>query len=147
MKTKACLLLIVGFLVGAGDAPDEKKKDLAKFQGTWALGELTYNGEDHTKLGFKVTFKGNEGLIEGNDDVNREYARIKFKLDPSAKPRIMDITVSDGSQTDAKMEGIYEFKGEELRICVKVFGNDRPSEFASPDSSSIVLMVLKKPAK
>lgn|ERR1019366_9584477 len=144
MKSKVSLLFIVALLLGAGGAPDDQKKELAKFAGTWSLGELLYNGEDHSKLNFKVTFKGNEGIVEGNDDVKREYARIKFKLDPSAKPKIMDITVAAGSQTDATMAGIYEFKDGELRMCVRVVGKDRPTEFASPEDSSIVLLVLKK---
>ena len=147
MKSKAGLLFVVTLLLGASGAPDDQKKELAKFQGEWALGELLYNGEDHSKLAFKVTFKGNEGIIEGNDTVKNEYARIKFKLDPSAKPKNMDITVSAGSQTDATMEGIYEFKDGELRMCVKVFGKDRPKEFGSAEDSSTVLMTLKRPAK
>ena len=37
-----------------------------------------------------------------------------------------------------------QLKDDELRICAKVFGTDRPSEFKSPDGSSIVLLKLKK---
>jgi uncharacterized protein (TIGR03067 family) len=59
----------------------------------------------------------------------------------------MDITIAAGSQTDATMEGIYELKDDELRICAKVFGKDRPSEFAAPEGSSIVLLTLKRAAK
>jgi uncharacterized protein (TIGR03067 family) len=147
MKSKAGLLGLVVLLLGAGGGADDQKKELAKFAGTWELAELTYNGEDESKLAFKVTFKGDEATIEGNADVKSEYAKIKFKLDPSAKPKIMDITVAGGSQTDAKMEGIYEFKDGQLRMCVKVFGQNRPTEFAAPADSSTVLMVLKKPAK
>jgi uncharacterized protein (TIGR03067 family) len=145
MKWKSGLLFVVVLVLGAGGAADDQKKELAKFAGTWNLSELTFSGEEH-KLKFNVVFKGNEGVVEGNDDVKREYAKIKFMLDPTAKPKIMDITVAAGSQTDAKMEGIYEFKDGDLRMCVKVFGKDRPTEFASPADSSIVLLVLKKAA-
>lgn len=147
MKSTAAFLGIL-LLLGAGGGDDaDKKKELAKFGGEWALHELTYNGEDHTKLNFTVVFKGDEATIKGNDDVKKEYAKIKIKIDPTTNPKILDITVADGSQTDAKMEGIYDFKDGKLRMCVKVFGNDRPSEFSSPADSSIVLMVLKKAEK
>jgi uncharacterized protein (TIGR03067 family) len=136
-----CALIAVLFL-GAGAATDAKK-ETAKFQGTWNLSALTYDGEEH-KLKFKVVFKGNEGVVEGNDAVQTEYAKIKFKLDPAASPKSMDITVIGGSQTDASMEGIYELKDDELRICAKVFGKGRPGEFKAPDGSATVLLVLKK---
>ena len=79
------------------------------------MDEVTYNGEEH-KLKFKIVFKGNEGTVLENDKITNEYAKIKVKIDPSTKPKIMDITVSAGSQTDATMEAIYELKGDELRF-------------------------------
>ena len=140
----AAVLGLVVLSLGAGGSGDEQKKELAKFAGTWALGECRYDGTDHSNLKFKIVFKGDEGKVEGNDKVTNEYAKIKFTLDPTAKPKTMDLTVSAGSQTDAKMEAIYEFKDNELRICAKVFGTGRPKEFDAPDGSSTVLIVLKR---
>lgn len=142
MKMKIGLVVMTILALGAGATADAKK-DLEKLAGTWETSELIYNGKEH-KLKFKVVFKGDQGVVQDNEKVTNEYARIKFKLDPAAKPRAMDITIVAGSQTDAKMEGIYELKGDELRICAKVFGNDRPTEFAAPDGSSIVLLTLKR---
>jgi uncharacterized protein (TIGR03067 family) len=143
MNTNVGLLLAIGLAIGGGDAAREKK-EIEKLQGTWSVSELTYNGKDHSKLKFNFVFKGNEAVVEGDDKIKVEYARIKVKVDPTTMPKLFDITVAGGTQKDAVMEGIYEFKGEELRICAKVFGKDRPAEFASPDGSSIVLMVLKR---
>ena len=145
MKTKAGLLLVALLMMGANyqDA-DATKKELAKFAGTWTISELTYNGEDHSKLKFNIVFKGDEAIIEGNDQVKKEYGRFKLKIDPTTKPKLLDISVSLGVQKDTSMEGIYEFKGDDLRFCVKVFGKDRPTEFSSPDGASIALVVLKR---
>lgn len=142
MKAKLGCAFIAVLLLGAGDATDVKK-ETAKLQGTWNLHAITYDGEE-LKLKFKIVFKGNEGVVEGNDQVQTEYAKIKFKIDPAAKPKSLDITVIGGSQTDATMQGIYELKDDELRICAKVFGKDRPSEFKAPEGSATVLLVLKK---
>jgi uncharacterized protein (TIGR03067 family) len=140
-KLSCCLatLLILG-----GGGGTEQKKELAKFAGTWTVTELIFNGKDHSNLKFNFVFKGDEAVIEGNDNIKLEYARLKILLDPTTKPKILDIKVLGGIQKDATLEGIYEFKGDELRICLKVFGNDRPSEFASPDGESIALLVLKR---
>jgi hypothetical protein len=35
MKTRCLALLAIGFLLGADDPKDAKKKDLDKLQGTW----------------------------------------------------------------------------------------------------------------
>jgi len=146
MKTKLACLLVVALTLGAGGESGQKQ-EVAKFAGTWALSECRYDGRDHSSLKFKVVFRGNEGKIEGNDKVASEYDKIKFKLDATMTPRAIDITVSAGSQTDATMQGIYEFKDGELRICAKVFGNGRPKDFDAPDGSSSVLLVLKRESK
>ena len=146
MKTKVLCIFAVALSLGAGEAPDGLKKELGKLAGTWSVHELTYDGEDHSKLKFKVVFKGNEGAVQGDDSVKDQYSKIKFKIDPSAKPKTMDITIAAGSQTDATMEAIYEVKDDELRICAKVVGKDRPKEFAAPEGSNTVLLVLKRDA-
>jgi uncharacterized protein (TIGR03067 family) len=141
----ACVFLSAGF-VPAGDAPkDVAKKDLAKLQGTWTAKTVIYNGKDFLadgKGGFRFVVKDDVAVIEGNKAVKKEYARIKLKLDPSATPRLVDITVGGGSQAGAVIEGIYELKGDEWRICARVLGKERPLEFGSPEGSSIVLLVL-----
>jgi uncharacterized protein (TIGR03067 family) len=146
MRWKIACLFLVALSLGAGGTADAEKKEFAKIAGAWSLSELKYDGEEH-KLKFKIVFKGNEGKVEGNASVSNEYEKIKFKLDPSATPKTMDITIAAGSQTDATMQGIYELKDDELRICAKVFGTGRPKEFAAPDGSSTVLLVLKREAK
>jgi uncharacterized protein (TIGR03067 family) len=145
------LMLTAATMLGAagGDSKykDVAKKDLEAFQGTWTSAELIYNGKDFLadgKTPLRFIFKGNEATIEASEAVKKEYARIKIKLDPAGMPRCVDITVSAGAQLDAVIEGIYELKKDEIRICAKVFGNERPSEFASPAGSSVVLLVLKR---
>jgi uncharacterized protein (TIGR03067 family) len=147
MKSKVATLFVVALSLGAGGTAESEKKEVAKFAGTWTMSECKYDGEDQSKLKLKIVFKGNEGTVQGNDSVTDQYGKLKFKLDPSATPKSIDITISAGSQTDATMQGIYELKDDELRICAKVFGTGRPKEFAAPDGSSTVLLVLKKEAK
>lgn len=143
-------LSIVGF-AGAGDqAKDAVKKDLKAFDGSWTTASLTYNGKDFLEGGknpLRFVFKNGEAVIEGSDEVKKEYAKIKVKLDPGTMPKTMDITVTGGVQLNAVIEGIYELKKDEIRVCAKVFGKDRPTEFASPAGSSIVLMTLKREPK
>jgi uncharacterized protein (TIGR03067 family) len=140
-------LLACFLLVAAEPAKDGKEKPPVNLDGTWVPTSLIYNGKDMTrdkKTQFRFIFKGNEAVVEGSKDVRKEYARIKVKLDPSFDPHIIDMTIGGGSQEGARIEGIYELKDDELKICAKVFGGDRPTEFASPEGSSVVLLVLKR---
>jgi uncharacterized protein (TIGR03067 family) len=130
------------------DGPkDAAQKELDALQGKWVTASLIYNGKDFLadgKRGFHFVFKGAEAAIEGNAAVKKEYAKIKVKLDAAATPKCIDITVTGGIQLNATIEGIYELKGDELKICAKVFGNERPTEFASGEGASIALLVLKR---
>jgi uncharacterized protein (TIGR03067 family) len=138
------LLLPILFAGLALWARGDAAKDLDKLQGTWVASQVTYNGKDHNKLKLRFTIKKDQIVVEGTDDVKKEYAKIGFKLDASTKPHCIDITVMAGGQEGAKMEGIYELKDDELKICVKVFGMDRPNEFAAPEGASTALVVLKR---
>ena len=141
------LFLAILLLTAADEPKDAAKKDLAKLQGIWTPTSMVFNGKDHSVEGkgaFKMVFKGDIASVEGSDEIKREYAKVRFTLQPGFKPKLVDLEIVGGSQEKAKMEGVYEITGDEFRICVKVFGNDRPTEFASAEGSSVVLVVLKR---
>jgi uncharacterized protein (TIGR03067 family) len=130
----------------ADDAKKEVKKDLDRLQGTWTVMALTYNGEDSAakvpNLQFKI--EGDVLAVVGNDEVKKEYAKMQLVLDPATKPKLLDFKVTGGTQKDATIEGIYELKDDELTICAKVLGKDRPTKFESPAGQSVALLVLKR---
>jgi uncharacterized protein (TIGR03067 family) len=156
---KRCLFvaLAVGLfaagLPGAADAPkkepDAAKKDLDKLQGSWAAAALDYNGAAHEELAKQIhfVFKDDAVAVEAGDEVRKEYAALRFKLDPSTSPKVVDITVTGGVQKDAVYEGIYELKDDELKICARVAGKERPTEFAAPAGSSLFVITLKREKK
>jgi uncharacterized protein (TIGR03067 family) len=147
MKTKLLFVAVAGLLLAADDAKDAVKKDIEKLQGTWIASSLRYNGKDHDtngKFRLQFVFKGDKVTVESSDEVKKEYAKLTFKIDPSAKPAQVDMLITSGNQKDAKVEGIYAIDKDELKICAKVFGNERPTEFASEEGSSVVLIVLKR---
>jgi uncharacterized protein (TIGR03067 family) len=150
-------ILLIGMLLGSAigqapkDAPKETPKDspaakeTEKLQGEWKVTHLMYNGKDMTeRFPLSFVFKGDMATLEGDGAVIKEYPKLKFKLDPSTTPKIADVTVVGGAQDVATLEGIYELKGDELQICLKVFANDRPGEFAAPSESNNALLKLKR---
>jgi uncharacterized protein (TIGR03067 family) len=154
MRPVACLLLVfvVAFLgpVIAQTPKDEPKdspaaKDVEKLQGEWKVTQLIYNGKDMTeKFGLSFVFKGDTATLEGDGAVLKEYPKLKFKLDPSTTPKLADVSVVGGTQDVATFEGIYEVKGDDLQICLKVFAQDRPADFTAEASSNNALLKLKR---
>jgi uncharacterized protein (TIGR03067 family) len=146
MKTKAVLILVAVIAIAADDPKEAVKKELDKIQGSWTAESIHFNGKEYAdgQGKIKLVFKGDQATVEAAAKVKKEYAKMTMKLDPSTDPKCIDITVTAGVQKDVVMEGIYELKGDELRICAKVFGKDRPGKFESTDGSSVVLIVFKR---
>src|SRR5262245_11171379 len=114
---------------GGESAKQERgKQELAKLQGVWKVTALTYNGKDYLAdgmSGFEFAIKGDEAVVQGNDKVKKEYARLRLKLEPEVMPKFLELTITGGVQKDAKLEGIYELKDRDFKLCVRVFGVDR----------------------
>jgi uncharacterized protein (TIGR03067 family) len=139
-----CCLLGTLTTTALADDKADAKKDLKALEGNWDVESLVFNGEelkDKYKLSF--VFKEDSFTIEGDDNIKKEYGKFKIKLDPSTNPKCMDFTVSLGNQKDLTLEGLYEVKGDDLRLCFRV-GKDRPTEFKSAENSNTALVTLKR---
>jgi uncharacterized protein (TIGR03067 family) len=144
---KIALILLGGLLLAADAPKGAVKKDLDKLKGAWKVASAEYDGQDVSNDGmtnFKLVFKGDKATIEGNDEVKKGYAKMTFKLDPSTKPKSVDIHITSGEQKDNVIEGIYELKGNEFKICAKLTGKERPTKFATAEGTSTVLVVFKR---
>lgn len=145
-KSMGLLMMVSGALMaGPQLASQELAPELKPFQGTWVAEKVIYNGTDHgEKLKLRLVLKENQFTVEAEEKVKKEYGKFMIKLDPSTSPKCLDITISDGVQKGASMEGIYELKDDVFRICARVFGNERPTAFEAPDGSSCVLVELRR---
>ena len=143
-------IVLIGMLLGAvvgQDAPKDTPaaKEIEKLQGDWKVTHLVYNGKDMTdRFGLSFVFKGDTATLQGDNAVLKEYPKLKFKLDTSTTPKLADVTVVGGTQDVATLEGIYELKGDDLQICLKVFAQDRPGDFTAEGGSSNALLKLKR---
>lgn len=147
-------LALLLLLAGPGTTGDKKadknlEAELKKITGTWNPDSVLYNGVEWAKkTPFRFVVEGEKVTVTGTAEIRLDYAKLKFSLDPRATPKILDMTITEGIQKGLTIEGIYEFKGEdELRICGKYAGKDRPAEFSSPGGSGIVLLIMKREKK
>ncbi|HEV3237824.1 MAG TPA: TIGR03067 domain-containing protein [Gemmataceae bacterium] len=139
-------LVIVTYAAGA-DKDDKAKEDKQKLQGTWKLisFEVAGKGDDDTKDenrelvidGDKITVK-NEG---------KEVEQESFVLDPTKKPKNIEVTTLTGDDKNKKRLGIYELDGDNLKICIDEKGEARPAEFKTKEGGSQILVTLKRVKK
>ena len=117
------------------------KDDLNKLEGTWHMVACEEGGKllapentnpadfltfDGTKLHFKSGLRGLPGT---------------FTIDPSKNPKWMDHTFQDGKLV---YKGIYEFKGDKLRVFMGLPGGERPSEFKTKEGEKPWLRTFER---
>lgn len=140
-------LLATALLAGCGKQEAQSDKD--KLQGTWQMvsaermgkpipdpekQKLVIEGDTLTsKLGDEVMFKG------------------KIKLDPSKKPKTLDMEFTEDAQGYKKgqvSQCIYVIEGDTLKFCNAAPGvDDRPKEFSTNEKKNHMLFVFKREKK
>ncbi len=118
-------------------------EDAKRMQGTWTVERAAWRGEElpvdaRGKMKFVIT---DEMMIVREPNGKAEF--LAFQLDPSKSPKWIDITEDNRVRL-----GIYEIKGDELKICNNNQPDDkaeRPTEFKSEkDQPHERLIVLKR---
>lgn len=159
--TTALLVTVAAFAAGstqqwAAQLKDEKrtvdapKKDPVavekeRLKGNWRIVSIETEGfqapkpkEEEKRL---ATFTGKKWKT-GQD------WGFSYQLDPSTNPKGMDLKLED----DAKLtiQGIYELKGDELKVCVCLAEwitsgkQQRPTVFSTKAGSNTMLFVLRR---
>ena len=65
------------------------------------------------------------------------------KLNPSVKPKALDITGTEGPNKGKTILAIYERKGDTLRVCYDLSGKRRPVEFKTTAGTPLFLVEYK----
>src|SRR5262245_7334700 len=128
------LLTAAACLLPAADNQDART-DRDRLQGDWQLTALTTDGReaaaDKVKE-YRLRIHGDEYLVFITD-TKRE---LKFKLDPSQKPKAMDLTYQSGENKGKVNRAIYQIDGDTLTLCRhRDSDQDRPAEFESKPGS------------
>ncbi len=145
--SRSILFLFVTALLAADAQDDALKKEVEKFQGSWTAIAIEENGEalpaeQIKRAQEKITFTGDKYVQTAGGKIVEAGTQ---KLDPTKKPKTMDISVTDGDEKGKTQLAIYEIEGETLKICAGRHGStERPKEFSTKSGGGVVLIVLKK---
>jgi uncharacterized protein (TIGR03067 family) len=148
LKAKWFLIVPAALLFVAAGAPqDGEQQDRRKLQGTWTARSIEFHGRQELGEAVKsiqMAIAGNKISVRGSAPDLNKYARVDFKVDPSAAPRAIDIIIGNGDEKGAVLQGIYELEDDSLRLCMNLLGNGRPAEFKSASDSQNVLAVFQR---
>jgi uncharacterized protein (TIGR03067 family) len=149
MPKYVLMVVAVGLLLAADDPEkgDAAKKDKEALQGAWRFVSSEAGGRDQTE-GLKdhvLVFEGDTFALKKGDEVGLKGT---FKLDPSNKPRAIDMTITEGGPEGDKgkvLHGIYELGKGTLKWCTaEPGGTDRPKEFSTQEGINHMSVTLKK---
>ena len=132
-------LVMVGWLAIAARADD--------LTGTWKLEGGIKNGnkidaKELEKVGVEAT-KDKITLTDKRMESENKFV-ISYKT-KEGKPNSIEMTIIDGPVKDISAKGIYELKGDTLKLCYSANpGADAPTAFESKADSQVFLWTLKK---
>lgn len=130
----SCCLLITA--ARAADAPVDDAKAIA---GTWVVESCTMFGDPvQNRVGTTMTFTADKIVVKGEV----ENWESKYKLDPSAKPKRLDL-LNEAPEKPSLC--IYELTGDVLKICIPEKPIDpRPPKLESSKSTTVLVLKRKK---
>jgi len=136
-------LTLCAALAPSAPADDKPEPDATAILGEWLISRIQEGGNwklDVEPIGTPVTV--NDGKITIRDPNNSWD--IKYKIDPSAKPKVIEVTLTVGEYAGKTAKGIYKFDGDELTICYGLPGKPVPTEFATAKGDNQIMFVLKR---
>jgi len=90
------------------------------------------------------------GHVSRAGDVPNEILfDFKYKLDPAAKPKAIDLIPEEGPAKGKTLQGIYSLQRDELKVCFvspnipDPENQKRPGEFSAKKGSGYVLLVFR----
>jgi RNA polymerase sigma factor (sigma-70 family) len=151
MKSVAAAVLAVavagglGYFASAQDKkPDQPKEDKDAIVGTWTVVKVEEDGKDASETDDGKRFRSKPLTITGDKIVLEGGFEMTYKLDPAAKPKVIDLDNGGGKTWDC----VYSLDGDTLKICAPMMpGGNRPGEVATKDGSQTRLLVLRREAK
>lgn len=124
---------------GAANAGDDGKK----LQGSWKLVAAELGGKPFPDEVLKTMMLV---LADGKYTVTvgKQTDEGTVKLDPTQKPRAMDIVGTRGPNKGKTILAIYELKDTTLRVCYNLSGKARPAEFKTGSDAQLFLVEYKR---
>jgi uncharacterized protein (TIGR03067 family) len=114
----------------AGEKKEDKeaavKKEWKRLNGTWEwVSSVTGKEVPIPKGGETVTIKDGKYTVRDGGKVAEQGTA---KIDPTTRPKSVDLTWSTGPNKGKTVLGVYEVEGDEYRVCFAAPRKPRPTK-------------------
>lgn len=134
-----------GISIADDGTDDAVKKDRQLIEGTWQVTALEINGtksndEDVKKL---TVVNGSDGTWSVRSEGNTVSAGTST-IDPTAKPKTIDFTATEGGGTGDQFIGIYQLRKNKRKLCFVRADKKRPTKFTSTAEDGQILVTFAR---
>ena len=142
MKWLLLLTLACAVCAVADEFKDATAQDQRKLQGTWQFLEEVHGDAEPAEEGklCQLIFDGDKFTVTKE---GKAILSGTFKIDASKSPRQIDLEVlkdEEEQRNGQKSLGIYELKGDKLRLCASEPGRDqRPEKFSTKGTDDVIV--------
>src|SRR5260370_32969518 len=143
MTRLLCVILFLTLSLPCLSRGDDAKDDAKSMDGTWLPSAAELGGEkfsDEVRKTIKLVVHDGKYTVT----VGKNPDRGTVKLDPSKKPKEMDIIGTEGPNKGKTILAIYEMTDDTLRICYDLSGKARPSEYKTAKKTKLFLVTYKR---
>ena len=138
--------LIVGIALAASTAAQDPKaaKGTAALQGTWVIASINGQAAPEGAPPMTLTFAGDKYTQEVGGQVDE---RGTFKVNASAKPMTIDLSIVEGADAGKTQLGIFEVSGDTLRAHLDTPGTQQRPTDLTARAGSILFVAKRSPKK
>ncbi len=118
-------------------------KDADAMQGTWLATAAELAGDkfpDEVRKSIKLVIKDDTYTVTVGDKPDKGTV----KLNPSAKPKTLDISGTEGPNKGKTILAIYELNGDTLKVCYDLSGKSHPTDFKTKAETQLFLVTYKR---
>ena len=140
------LFVALGLVLSLPLAAWSDAKDGDSLEGTWLPSAAELGGKkfpDKVRKTIKLVVRGDRYTVT----LGKKVDKGTIKSNPSAKPKALDITGTEGPNKGKTILAIYERDGDTLRICYDLSGKNRPTEFETRADTQLFLVTYKRQKK
>jgi uncharacterized protein (TIGR03067 family) len=143
MKVRLGMLLVGCLLMAAGFRADNASA-WKEITGDWQPTKMELNGtalSDEDVKEFLITMSEGKYSAKRSGEVIDEG---KSKIDASKSPKHLDLIASIGDAKDKTRLGIFEVKGDKLKMVIAGVDKNRPTKFEAPADSELIYIECTK---
>jgi uncharacterized protein (TIGR03067 family) len=143
MRTFPLLLAMTALLLGSSGCASWPARDAAAIEGTWIPTTMELSGQAFPaddSGAIVLTIEDGRYLVS----VDGQLDKGDLRLEPSARPKAMEIIGTEGPNQGRTFFAIYELTGDTLRICYDLGGEARPSEFQTRPNTQLFLVRYRR---